>query len=278
MLILASSESIEANAAVATAVGTILTVITALYLQWGRERLRRPELSLSLGRQATGIVLRQNVAGSLHRIKFRVTAARKRRTAHRVEVLVSAAWPVPSRPEQEFLVLDREPLNWVGSRAEHGSLTQTTLAPGISREVSLAWIGRPLDLYSAIGLSRPTDEDVKHADEHRADAPGITGAFGAFDVPQRPEYPPLFIEPHLLYNLRIDLTAQDIETVSYETGVFVQPIWNGNTKDLTDAPTTHADRNAKAVEIAVTWAPLKRVPTDKPFAPMDWKIIIGEAT
>ena len=278
MHLLADAASVETGAAVATAVGTILTVVTALWLQWGRERLREPRLSLSLGRQATGVTLGEDVAGVTNRIRLRVTASAKRRTAHQVEVLISAAWPVPSLPGKEYLVLDHEPLSWYGSHRDQGAVTQISLAPGISREVSLAWIGRPLDLYETIGMSRPTNQDVQLADAGAPNAPPITSAFGAFDVPLREEYPSRFLETHLSYKVRLDVTARDIDTVSYETEIRVQPIWQkpGQASEQ-DVPTTHAARNKQAVQINVSWSPLRRVRTSTPFAPMDWRITIKNA-
>lgn len=257
MFVLADATSVTTVADVATAVGTILAVIAALWLQWGLVRLRQPRLQLSLGRQSGGVTLGQGVAGYVSRIRLQVTAAAGRRTAHQVEVLASAAFPVISKPEWEILLVDREPLKWFGSRAEHGPVTQISLAPGISREVSLACIGRPLDLYQSIGMSRPTDQDVERADSSEING-SITDAFGVFDVPPPEGSVTPFLHKHLVYKLRIDVTAQDIDTVSYETEIRVQPVWLGNGLGQAgqSVPTTHAARNKDPVRIDVSWTPL----------------------
>lgn len=252
------------------AVGTVGAVLVALYLQVVREYLREPQLSLSLGRQASGMQLRRDVSGVVNRLRLKVGASEGRRTAHSVEVLMSAAWTVPSMPDRDFLVLDREPLNWFGSEKDGQSVTQVSLAPGVSREVSVAWIVRPLDLYETVGMSRPTDEDILCADEDAADAPTIAAAFGVFDVVPRAEHPSLFLEGHLVYKLRLDLTARDIDTVSYELLLHVEPKW------LSVEPDTHVGRSQEPVDIDVSWSAIELVPTSEPFAPMEWKIAYGD--
>ncbi len=268
---LADASRLEEVAAVLGAVGTVSAVLVALWLQWLRVRLREPRLSLSLGRQSAGVELRQGVTGFVDRLGLCISAKDGRQTAHGVEVLLSAAWPVPAEPDWEYLILDHQPLQWTGSRDRAGRpVTQLSLAPGISREVSLAWIGRPLDLYETVGLPRPTDAAVENADRGTDDAAAITTAFGIFDVEPRRDSPPFFIEGNLLYKLRVDLTARDIDTVSYEFSVQIQPKWLGA------VPSSHTARNQEPVEIAVIWSDLKRVATSKPFAPMKWKTTVGD--
>jgi hypothetical protein len=123
--------------------------------------------------------------------------------------------------------------------------------------VTLAWIGRPLDLYEAIGLPVPTETEVALADRDDDTAPWITSACGVFDVMPRPEHGHLFLDDHLVFHLRIDVAARDIDTVSYETTLRVRPDWAGRSE-----PTTHEDRNAREVDINVRWTPLiARKPT-----------------
>lgn len=268
----------EVGASVIAAIGTVAAVLVALYLPLVRERRREPRLSLSLGRQAHGVELRQGVTGQVNRLRLKIMSEPGRKTAHNVEVLLSAAWPMPSMPDKEFLVVDHEPLKWFGGGASVAPATRISLAPGVSREVSVIWIGRPLDLYKTMGMGGPTEEEVALADSGASDDRWITEAFGVFDVQPGPDYGSLFLEPHLAYKLRLDVTAQDIETVSYEVKLYVQPRWGRTAQsDAEDPPpTTHAARNINPVFIAAAWSDIERVPPDKPFAPMEWVIAYGD--
>jgi len=271
VLPLGDASTVEEVAVVLGAIGTMGTVVLALWLQWFRAWRREPRLSLSLGRKSAGIGLRRDVDGVVDRLGLSISARPGRQTAYRVEVLLSAAWPVPSQPDWEYLIVDHEPLKWLGTRDQAGQpATQLSLAPGISREVSLAWIGRPLDLYERVGLERPTDEEVEQADHNEGDAARIATAFGIFDVESREDSRPFFIEGHLLYKLRIDLTARDIDTVSYELTLQVRPKW------AKAEPRNHSQRRREPVEIEIIWSSLKEVSTTSPFAPMKWKTAYGD--
>jgi len=225
-------------ATVGTAVGTILAVVLALYLQVFLEWRRRPLLSLSLGSNVTGMGLAKETAGETLRVGLRVTAATRRRTAHQVQVIVTANWLHPEA-RTSIRILDHQSLRWIGSESERGPVTELSLAPGISREVSLAVIGRPLDLYEQVGRSRPTPEAV-----------GVTSAFGVFDVQTRSGAPfELFLQDHLVYRLRIDVTARDLDTVSYEAAFRIDQRWDGTP----EPPATDAERNKRGVEINLNW-------------------------
>lgn len=278
MLPIAEANTVESAAAVVAAVGTVGAVLVALYLPLVRDRRLAPRLDLSLGRQAHGVELRRSVNGQVNRLRLKISAETGKKTAHNVEVLLSAAWAVPSMPEREILVVDHEPLKWLGGGESVAQVTSISLAPGVSREVSLAWIGRPLDLYETIGLRRPTDAEIEAADRGESDDRWITEAFGIFDVHPGPDSMPLFLEPHLEYRLRLDVTAQDIETASYEVSCFVQPRWGRSMQSEAEdpPPKTHADRNVNPVLIAAAWSDIEAVPSDRPFAPMQGVIAYGD--
>src|SRR6185312_3273451 len=120
VLPLGDASTVEEVAVVLGAIGTMGTVVLALWLQWFRAWRREPRLSLSLGRKSAGIGLRRDVDGVVDRLGLSISARPGRQTAYRVEVLLSAAWPVPSQPDWEYLIVDHEPLKWLGTRDQAG--------------------------------------------------------------------------------------------------------------------------------------------------------------
>lgn len=236
-------------AEVTAAAGTLLAVVVALYTQPFREWRERPRLSLSLGSNKTGIGLGNAVADEARSVGLRVAAARRRRTAHDVEIFVTADWFYPEQ-ETAHRFIDHEPLQWIGgSRTDQP--TVLSLAPGVSREVSLLQVGRPLDLYEAIGLSRPTPHQIEGQERE-------TGSFAVVDVSNVGTFSP-FLHNHLVYRFRIDVTGRDVDTVSYEILVRVGQRWEGPAEPSGGAALAQA---TQGVEIILNWSPLQKVSGD----------------
>jgi hypothetical protein len=254
------SAAISTVAEVATAIGTLFAVLLALYFQAYREWKARPSLSLSLGRNKTGLGLGSGVADEAHSVGLRVTAARKRRTAHDVEVFATAEWHYPEANSSHRFI-DHEPLQWIGG-SKTDRPTVLSLGPGVSREVSLLRVGRPLDLYPALGLPRPTLEDLKNGKS-------LPSAFATVDVSQVGTFGP-FLENHLTYRFRFDVTAKDVDTVSCEAWVRIDQRWEGPTRPSGD----ETAQTTQGVEIVLDWSPLRRV-VDADDVPNSGKLWIG---
>jgi hypothetical protein len=148
-------------------------------------------------------------------------------------------------PESEVVlpVLDHVPLTWIGNEREQGHATKLSLSSGISREASLAVLGRPLDLYDPVGLTPRTAAEVSANDRR------VTSSCGVFDVQYQSGIPVPFLYNDLIYMLRIDVTARDLDTVSYESAFQIEQRWEGP-----GLPTTHAERNSRGVDITLNWS------------------------
>jgi hypothetical protein len=248
-------------AEIATAIGTLLAVAVALYTQPFREWRQRPVLTLSLGSNSSGIGLGDRIVDEAHAVGLRITASRRRKTAHDVEVFATADWFYLEQ-KTSLRAMDHEPLRWIGgSKSDHP--TVLSLGPGVSREVSLLKLGRPLDLYEPVGLPRPTGEQVEKEERE-------TSSFAVLDVNQVGTFGP-FLHNHLVYRFRFDVTATDVDTVSYETWMRIDQIWGGQPVPTSGSALAQA---MNAVEIVLNWSPLAKI-TAEDDAPQTGKLWIG---
>src|SRR4051812_14454338 len=119
---------VTAGAAVVAALGTLAAVATALYLSLWSERGRRPELSLALGDESEvggmGIIgYGEEDWDDVAPVLLQVRAARGKRTAHDVEVLLTAVWrgEAPKYSPDPHTQFDSRPLGWAFVASEAGT-------------------------------------------------------------------------------------------------------------------------------------------------------------
>jgi hypothetical protein len=246
------TDIVTALATVLAGVGTVGAVLVALFGQTWRERRRAPELSLEFGRNAGGMGWSGGATGPAEPVTLRVVAARGKRTARAVEVLLTASWTVGD--ESEYAVMDHYPLPWYRAVTPEGAVTRLDVAPGTAREVELLRIGRPMALYEYLGWERPSDDaHPPYAGVAEQDVASLeVAAFAVGHVPEELGWD-MFLPDHLTFRLRLLLTAEDVDTVSYETKLrVVEEWWEG-------PPGTVRESEEGPVRIALPWEPLKRV-------------------
>jgi hypothetical protein len=149
-------------------------------------------------------------------VTMEVTAERGRRTAQDVGVLLTAKWYGPERPGDLSENIDHRSLPWYESVGLSGPVTSFHLAPGIFRRIELFKVGPPASLHTLMGWPEP-------ASESRFVQGLVAAIFAAPPYPESPTSEP-FLHSHLAYILRFDVTARDVDSVTYETEVRVRTI------------------------------------------------------
>jgi hypothetical protein len=270
------TEAFSAIAAVVAAVGTVAAVVVALFGQPWRDRRQRPRLELALGRNSLGVGLGGGVRDFVDPVTVRISTEPGKRTATDVEVLVSVGWRAtyPESVRSELgssvdldslhLDIDHQPLAWWGTHSETGGyVTQLNLAPAVSREARLLVLGRPSDLARALGWA-PDAPAVEASREIQADDGNVwvPKALVAWDLPfvATDEDSTSFLFDHLTYVLRFDVTARDVDSMSYEVTLNVDLVWDG------DEPELDVEWEREAVDISLRWGELERVDGSKPLA------------
>jgi hypothetical protein len=223
MLLLAAAQGsrglewTSAIAQIAAAIGTLAAIVVALYLNVWRENSRLP--SLILEREATGnsigysssIVIEASVdhPHDLRSVFLRVRNGHGRRTAHDVEVLLSAAWRRPDGLGGPHLQVDSRPLRW--SYVEDPTVpdvTRISIPPGVERRIEFIRMGLPEwvdavttnpEQRSAILARSPDWKPTSHA--IFATPPLGTASEHAYS--------------HLYYAVDLLVTARDVDAVHY---------------------------------------------------------------
>lgn len=208
------SDYVTAIATAVAAVGTVGAVLVALFYQPLRERRRRPLLSILPPRNFT-----REMPGSSYQLEaqtFKVSAAKGRKSAEEVEVLATVRWR-SARPDAAWhLQFDNRPLPWYSSDDVEGNLERMHLAPGVTRRVEFLKVGAPEALYEWL------DWPIPGGDSYLS-----SGAVVALSPPPRPKIPGShpFVHDHLDWKLRLDLTAKDVDTRTYEVDLKVVVEW-----------------------------------------------------
>lgn len=191
------------------AVGTLLAVIVALYLNLWRDSRKRPVLSLRLEdpNLAGGMGFQGDPEGPAaakavaHRpVRIRISNQKGRRTAQDVEVLLTALWiGEDGRPET---FLDSTPLVWSPHHRVEGQGTQLAIPPGVGRTIDLLTYGLPPAIFVLAGAPN---------------GPIDSGAFALLHIWPFKFNSQYLLLDHLQYQFRFVITARDLDARIYET-------------------------------------------------------------
>lgn len=192
------------------AVGTLLAVIVALYLNLWREARKRPALSLGFedpslacGAGFQGDPQGPAAARALTHlpVRIRVLNQKGRRTAQDVEVLLTASWIGDDKSDPSTF-LDSTPLVWSPHHRVEGQGTRLALPPGVGRTIDLLTYGLPPAIFFLAGAP---------------DGPIDPGAFALLHIwPFEFNSQNLLLD-HLEYRFRFVITARDLDARIYET-------------------------------------------------------------
>jgi hypothetical protein len=192
------------------ALGTLLAVIIALYLNLWREARRKPVLSLRLDdpRFAGGMGFQGNPEGPAAAralahlpVRIRVSNQKGRRTAEDVEVLLTASWTGEDKSDP-YTFLDSTPLVWSPHHRVEGQGTRLAIPPGVGRTIDLLTYGLPPAIFALAGVP---------------DGPIDPGAFALLHIwPFEFDSQNLLLD-HLEYRFRFVITARDLDARVYET-------------------------------------------------------------
>lgn len=201
---------VDAISLALAAVGTLLAVIVALYLNLWREAKKRPILSLCFDdpNLAGGAGFQGNPEGAAsmkavaHQpVRIRISNRRGRRTAQDVEVLLTASW-VGDDQNDPYSFLESTPLVWSPHHRLEGRDTQLSIPPGVGRTIDLLTYGLPPAIFALAGVP---------------DGPIDPGAFALLHIwPFKFNSQNLLLD-HLEYRFRFVITARDLDARIYET-------------------------------------------------------------
>lgn len=255
------TDVVTALAACVASVGTVAAVIVALFGQPWLDRRRKPQLSLELGRSTLGHGWAVATAPA-EPVTLRVRAKPGRRTARDVEVLLTASWTTKRTGPHNVphTVLDHFPLTWYRAAGRRDAVTRVDLAPGSSQEVELLRIGKPAALYHYLGWAQPGDaagelvipSNPDDEEEEQEIAFFEVAAFPLRDTDEDVLGSSVFLQSHLVFELRLLVTATDVDSVAYKTKLQVGVSWDP------DEPTSFAETFEKDLEVHLQWSPLER--------------------
>jgi hypothetical protein len=208
---------ISAVGTIAAAIGTLLAVLAALYINVWRERRSRPKLHLQksppvefskagenpLARSSDwafwkpdpdadetanfllmGETLRREPP-NFAQFNLSVSNGRNRKTAHDVEVLLTVSRYEPGEPNIDLYeggwmenVIDHQPLVWRESDRPIGSGTRAIqIPPGVTRKITLLFVGPGEVIYERIWPHGPKGSARTNLDN-------VRGLFATFPLDQ----------------------------------------------------------------------------------------------
>jgi hypothetical protein len=224
------------------ALGTLAAVGVALYLSAWRDTRSRPELSLTLGDQSEigGIAILgydQEDWGDVMPIYVQVSNSRGRRTAHDVEVLLTAKWHsrAPGYAIDPTTQFDSRSLGWAFATSSAGTATQVAIPPGVTRRIEILRVGPSPWIWMSVATPEQRADAVERAksaaDEKRdpyLPAWQFSGT-GVFNTPPITIESAEYLHAHLTYDLTFAVTARDVDAKIYRTTLrFNDETENGN--------------------------------------------------
>jgi len=239
---------VEAVAAVLAGVGTVAAVWVALFLQPLREKQQKPRLKLEPP-QGTGYGAPAD-AQLLKTVTLQVEAEKGRKSAEDVEILATVRWYSRKRPDDAPIIqFESRPLPWYESDETDGPKARMHIAPGMSRRVELLRVGPPEALYEWLGWPRTPDSYV----------PDETAAFAIPPKPKTIGSRPL-IQDYLDWEIRFDVTARDIDTVSYLVKLAVKTEWEPPSPGGDSSkPDAWKELKGRRVHTDIDWRDFRRV-------------------
>lgn len=229
------TDHLGAWALVLAGIGTVSAVVVALYRDSWRAARRRPQLTLSFALpQGWDWTVVKGSRGDLLRIGLSVGNATGRDTANDVEVLLSVWWRMPDSavqtpPDTQRQNFNQRPLLWADDYAVGTQRTRASIPPGVSRQLEFIRIGRPGD------LQRVVDGEVPALDR----LPELAGtsavaqfrAFALFVAPPFRGTNAHLIQDHVIYHVRLVVTARDVDSIAYDSDVHVSARWDDDDHD-----------------------------------------------
>jgi hypothetical protein len=215
MPVTAGRDTLDYILAISTAVaaaGTLLAVLVALYLNVWREARKRPRLNICFDdpERAGGAGFQGNPTGpnavrALPDLPVRVRVSNEpgRRTAHDVEVLLTASWV--GEDGDPYAFVESTPLVWSPHHRLEGRETQLAIPPGVGRTIDLLTYGLPEAVF-----------DLAQAPPGTTTDPGVFALLHIW---------PFSFDEHLLlvdrleYRFRFVITARDVDARVYETAL-----------------------------------------------------------
>ncbi len=157
------------------AVGTVAAVAVALYLSTWRDARTRPRLSLLMGDQSEigGMAIMdydEAVGGAVQPIFLQVRNRPGCRTAHDVEVLLTAKWRrKDAEHEPMHTQFDSRPLGWAFVNPEAGAaVTQVSIPAGVTRRVEVMRLAPPPWLWASIATDAERERGFAREQEQAA--------------------------------------------------------------------------------------------------------------
>jgi hypothetical protein len=212
--------------AVSTAVaafGTLAAVLTTLYFNIWRPRLRRPKLSLGFIEESewgVGWTPNHSKDDDWSCLSNVVRNKVGRSTAYDVQVLVSVAIELSDGEWHDSFV--QQPLLWKTGRSPRSGTTTTTISPGIAREISTLIIGEPNAVWEQLapfGADSPV-ADTETGQELAAIADigdGVNSIAAAVAVSPATKEDVVWVYREGKYRFRFTVTARDIDAVTLES-------------------------------------------------------------
>jgi hypothetical protein len=199
-------EWIIAGATVAAALGTLAAVLVALYRETWREWRSRPRLTLDLDptwSERNLDLFWQQGSSPAHWARLRVSNATGRRSAHDVEVLVTAFYTVDQEEEDWQPPLDTRPLPWSNTPPVDGAeVTEAQIPPGVSRHLDVLQFPAPVLSDGGGGYSPADPKDGARTHGYLRVVPDPT------DLRNR------LVENHR-YRINLAVTARDLDSRAY---------------------------------------------------------------
>jgi hypothetical protein len=191
------------------AIGTLLAVLVALYLSSWRERRLRPNLRLVIsprGNIGVGFRRHPEMAPFFQPLSFELSNATGHRTAYDTEVLVTVETDIADTQERAPALATDRPLVWAfGDKPMGIGQARVDVPPGVTRSLTVAYLGHPWSLAEAIYPGSP--EPVENSD-NMAD---FFGVFGLYPLQQDSL---VFLSDNL-YHVTFVVTARDTDARRY---------------------------------------------------------------
>jgi hypothetical protein len=173
-----------------------------------------------------------------------------------VEVLATVSAHLADNPgAHELEELDHRPLVWHGAVDLHPTfVTRLNIAPGVSREVEFLFLGRTTALFELFGWSLPLESAVLGGAGDRW-VMLESAAFAARPFPEAGSG--AFLQEHLVYRIRFDVTARNIDTAAYEAELRVRYEWKDSVMSaapILPKPSRWSDAKKQRVRVYLEWS------------------------
>jgi hypothetical protein len=204
------------------ALGTLAAVLTTLYFNVWRPRLKRPLLTLSFIEESEWRASWTPGSPSDDDWSYLTKIVRNsvgRNAAYDAQVLVTIAIEIGDREWHDFYV--QQPLTWKGGQGLRRGTRTTSIPPGVAREIVTLIIGEPNAIWAQLA---PITQKERIADietgqelsalEEGSEPDAIAAAVAVFPLTKENV---VWVYRSRTYRFRFTVTARDCDAVTVES-------------------------------------------------------------